>query len=94
MAIAAYLDAEIRNGVWREHPMAILGRVREPGESTTLRRELRPPPRDSNTKQPEDRKRLCILCGKPSDKVICGACADKVSADAMEKKRWEEKGKP
>lgn len=74
--------------------MAILGRVREPGESNAPQRELRPPPKDSNTKQPEDRKRLCILCGKPSDKVICCACADKVSADAMEKKRWEEKGKP
>jgi hypothetical protein len=43
---------------------------------------------------PEGRKRVCIICSKPSDEMICGACADKVSADALEKKRWEEKGKP
>jgi hypothetical protein len=30
----------------------------------------------------------------PSDEMICGACADKVGADAAEKKRWQEKGKP
>jgi len=43
---------------------------------------------------PEERKRVCIMCSKPSDEMICGACADKVSADALEKKRWEETGKP
>lgn len=43
---------------------------------------------------PEGRKRVCIICGKPSDEMICGACADQVSADALEKKRWEETGKP
>ena len=43
---------------------------------------------------PEGRKRVCIICGKASDEMICGACADKVSADALEKKRWEETGKP
>ncbi len=43
---------------------------------------------------PEGTRRLCIICGKPSDEMICGACADKVGADAVEKKRWEETGKP
>jgi hypothetical protein len=42
---------------------------------------------------PKGRKRVCIICSKPSDEMICGACADKVSAEALEKKRWEEKGK-
>lgn len=42
----------------------------------------------------EGRKRVCIICGKPSDEMICGACADQVSADALEKKKWEETGKP
>jgi hypothetical protein len=43
---------------------------------------------------PEGRKRVCIICCKPSDEMICGACADKISADALEKKRWEGTGKP
>jgi hypothetical protein len=43
---------------------------------------------------PEGKKRVCIICSKPSDEMICGACGDKISADALEKKRWEETGKP
>jgi hypothetical protein len=43
---------------------------------------------------PAEKRRLCIICGKPSDEMICGACADKIGADAVEKKRSEEKGKP
>ncbi len=43
---------------------------------------------------PEGKRRVCIICSKPSDEMICGACADKISADALEKKRWEETGKP
>ena len=42
----------------------------------------------------EGKNRVCIICSKPSDEMICGACSDKVSADALEKKRWEETGKP
>jgi hypothetical protein len=47
-----------------------------------------------NAPGPEGRKRLCLICSKPSDETICSACADQVSADALEKKRWEETGKP
>jgi hypothetical protein len=36
------------------------------------------------------RGRLCLNCGKPSDDKICRACADKIGADAVEKKRWEQ----
>lgn len=43
---------------------------------------------------PEGRKRVCMICSKPSEEMICGACADQVSGDALEKKRWEEIGKP
>jgi hypothetical protein len=42
----------------------------------------------------EKRKYACVLCSKPADEMICGACADRVGADAVEKKRWEETGKP
>lgn len=42
---------------------------------------------------PEGKERMCVICSKPSEGMICGACADKICADALEKKRWEEAGK-
>jgi len=50
--------------------------------------------REKKTPGMTGKRRLCIICGKSSDEMICGACADKIGADAVEKKRWEEKGKP
>jgi hypothetical protein len=38
------------------------------------------------------KKAVCVLCSEPTDESICGACADKVRAEAVEHKRWEEKG--
>jgi hypothetical protein len=38
--------------------------------------------------------RICLLCSEPSDEMFCGACVDKIRADAVEHKRWEETGKP
>lgn len=66
------------------------------GESLRKRRCGRSSGREESPEydRPEGRRRLCIICRKPSDEMICGACADKVRADAVEKKRWEEKGKP
>ena len=40
------------------------------------------------------KKGICLLCSEPSDEMFCGACVDKIRADAVEHKRWEEKGKP
>jgi hypothetical protein len=40
------------------------------------------------------RKGICALCSQASDEMFCGACVDKIRADAVEHKRWEEKGKP
>jgi recombinational DNA repair protein RecR len=37
-------------------------------------------------------KRICSICGKPSEKMICGACTDKIRADALARKKQEEKG--
>lgn len=34
----------------------------------------------------------CSLCGRASDKMICDACADKIRAEALGKKKREEKG--
>jgi hypothetical protein len=38
------------------------------------------------------KKAICVLCSEPSAEMICGACADKVRAAAVEHKRREEKG--
>jgi hypothetical protein len=43
---------------------------------------------------PGRKKGICLLCSEPSEEVFCGACVDKIRADAVEHKRWEEKGKP
>jgi hypothetical protein len=40
------------------------------------------------------KKGICLLCSEPSKEVFCGACVDKIRADAVEHKRWKEKGKP
>jgi len=38
------------------------------------------------------RKAVCVLCAAPTEEVIRGTCADKIRAEAVEHKRWEEKG--
>ncbi len=43
---------------------------------------------------PAGRKGIWAFCSEPSDEMFCGACVDKIRADAVEHKRWEEKGKP
>ena len=42
---------------------------------------------------PKAEKNLCHICGKECDSYICGACADKVRAEALNKKKWEDRGK-
>jgi hypothetical protein len=42
---------------------------------------------------PAGKKAICVLCSEPSDEMFCGACVDKIRADAVEHKRWEERGK-
>jgi hypothetical protein len=34
---------------------------------------------------------FCEVCGKPSQVPICGGCADKIRAEAMARKRREDK---
>jgi len=38
-------------------------------------------------------KPICSICGKPSEKAICGACADKIRADALARKKQQEKAR-
>ena len=35
---------------------------------------------------------FCEVCGKPSQIPICGACADRIRAEAVARKRRENKG--
>lgn len=37
-------------------------------------------------------KPVCEVCGKPSVSPICPACADKIRAEALARKRREDKG--
>lgn len=39
-------------------------------------------------------KSVCMLCGKPSVKSICDACAQRVQGEQYSRKKKEEKGKP
>ena len=38
-------------------------------------------------------KQVCHICGKECDSYFCGPCSDKVRAEAMTKKKLEDKGK-
>jgi recombinational DNA repair protein RecR len=38
------------------------------------------------------REPICAVCGKLSQQTICHACADKVQAEAVSKKKRENKG--
>jgi ribosomal protein L37AE/L43A len=46
---------------------------------------------DQSIRRPQDAKEVCNLCGKPSANRICDTCADIVRAEALEKKKHEEK---
>ena len=36
-------------------------------------------------------KPVCIICGKPSETTICGACTDMIRAQALARKKQKEK---
>ena len=37
-------------------------------------------------------KEVCEICGKPSADPICPVCADKIRAEAVARKKREDKG--
>jgi len=43
-------------------------------------------------RQPDRDEQLCKICGKPSSSVICRHCSDKVRAEAVARKKREDKG--
>jgi hypothetical protein len=36
------------------------------------------------------KRAACLICGKPSAKKICEACAERLQGEALEKKKKEE----
>jgi nucleotide-binding universal stress UspA family protein len=42
--------------------------------------------------EPEQHKQFCKVCGKPSSSNICPICADKIRAEAVARKKREDKG--
>jgi len=36
------------------------------------------------------KRQICMICGKPSAKEICEACAERLQGEALEKKKKEE----
>jgi len=39
-----------------------------------------------------ERKKVCMLCGKPSEESICETCKNNVQGEALKKKKHMEKG--
>lgn len=37
-------------------------------------------------------RRFCNVCGKPSGSTICAKCADRIRAEALARKKREDKG--
>jgi len=42
-------------------------------------------------KNKTEKKKTCMICGKPSAELICDACKIKIQAEALDKKREVEK---
>jgi predicted amidophosphoribosyltransferase len=39
------------------------------------------------------KKQVCLICGKPSPKMICDTCSAKLRGEALDKKKKQEKVK-
>ena len=46
----------------------------------------------SPQKKTAKHEEICAVCGKPSRETICHACADKVQAEAVSRKKRQNKG--
>jgi hypothetical protein len=83
----------------------LAARGRTAMNSTDRNRSNPNDPSHSETEQPESdqkptsspkadtTKHVCALCCKPSDETFCGACTDRIRAEATAHKRWEDKGR-
>ncbi len=97
-----FLMGSVSEAVARHAPCSVQI-VRIPTESTHLSvspNEMRKDvgvPRGSSqiptARESKRRKRVCNLCGKPSEDNICPTCADRIRAEAVARKKREDKGK-
>ncbi len=39
----------------------------------------------------QPKKKVCMICGKASEKTICDACSDKLRGEALNKKKKDER---
>jgi nucleotide-binding universal stress UspA family protein len=63
--------------------------------ATEMRKDAEAPGRRVQTPtaaEPKRRRRVCTVCGKPSASNICQTCADKIRAEAVARKKREDKG--
>jgi hypothetical protein len=45
-----------------------------------------------SSKKSQESRPVCEVCGKPTVTPICPACSDKIRAEAVARKRREDKG--
>jgi hypothetical protein len=45
-----------------------------------------------NPKPAKQPRRVCNVCGKPSGPTICPMCSDRIRAEALARKKREDKG--
>ena len=45
-----------------------------------------------SSNQVKQRRRVCNICGKQSGASICGMCSDRIRAEALARKKREDKG--
>jgi len=46
----------------------------------------------ASPKPAKQRRRVCNVCGQPSGPTICPACSDRIRAEALARKKREDKG--
>lgn len=61
------------------------------GMATSSKAPAAAPP-EKGPAQAKQRKRVCSVCGKTSGSSICGMCADRIRAEALARKKREDKG--
>jgi len=55
-------------------------------------KKLGAPAKETKVPAPKQRRRVCNVCGKPSGSSICAMCSDRIRAEALARKKREDKG--
>jgi hypothetical protein len=88
---AVSYDAALPRG-WRDYVMGIYARFL-PASAPPGQRWLPAlaAGKEGAMMMAEKRRQICRMCGKPSEKMICDACSDRLRGEALERKKKEEK---